>query len=186
MSYSEMLLDGYEEVKNSNKVYVDFKNYFSKKKKINSIERQISQLENSNRDIQYSIQHTTFQVDDTLPSNGGFEEKTSTSRNIESYIEKKFIDQILSLEKIITKNEKKIFELINIKNILILEITDMSIFIDILGDEYREILDKKFIDGMTLLAIGIELNCSEGCVRKKIEKIKYDYRKFKKSMYIKI
>lgn len=179
--YEEILLIGYENLDDCDKIDIDFASYFSKKEKIKSIERQINSLENSNKDLHYSIQHTNFIISDSLPS-GGFGERTSGGNTTESYIEKKFVVEIEKLERLIDKNNKKIFELIHSKNKIILEISDMNIFIDMMTDFYGDVIRKKYVEQKTLLEIGIDLNCSEGTVRKHLKKIKKSYRDYKKNL----
>lgn len=179
--FDEILLDGYNELKSYDKIDVDFTIYFSKKEKIKSIEKQLISIENSNKDLEYSINNITFEIDDSLPSMSAGE-RVSTSHSTESYIEKKFTTEINKLEKLIESNNKKIFELVHIKNKIMLEISDMNIFIDMMSDFYSDILYKKYVDKKTLLEIGIDLNCSEGTVRKYIKNIKKSYREYTKSL----
>lgn len=180
--FDEILLNGYDELKNCDKIDLDFTTYFSKKEKIKSIEKQTLFLENSNVNLRHSISHTSFDVDYSLPTGSSTGERVSSGNNTESYIEKKFVNEINNLEKLIDANNKKIFELVHTKNKIMLEISDMNIFIDMMSDFYTDILSKKYIEKKTLLEIGIDLNCSEGTIRKYIKTIKKSYKDYKKSL----
>lgn len=177
-----LFLEGYSDIEVIESEYGnidnEFKGYYSKKKIIKSIDIQILLLERSNEDLQYSIDNTSFTVDTDLPS-GNAGERVGGSNSTESYIEKKFIVGVERLEKRINDNNKKIFELKDMKNKIIIENLQITLFMGMSSNYHKDILYKKYVEEKTLLEIGIDLNCSEGTVRKHIKKIMKSYKDFK-------
>ena len=165
----------------NNNIEKDFNDYFSKKKMIEAITKQIAKLETYNRDYEYSIKNLNFKIDTDLPSNI-LSEYTSKTFNTESYIEKKFVAQINQFYEFIENNNKKIFDFTLQKNNIILEVSDTNIFFSLLSKQSQQILSLKFSEKKTLKFIGIELNISEGTARKYLNEIKNAYIKFKKSI----
>ncbi len=91
------------------------------------------------------MKHTTFKIDTSLPG-GGLGSEARGSGTVSNYIENKLIKEIEKIEVLIENNRRKIFKLKHLKNIITLEISDMSIFIDMLADTYQSILIKKFVE----------------------------------------
>lgn len=174
---NNILLDGYENLKEDTKIDIDFKKYFKIKDKIKSIETEIEKFTSYNLNLQRSINNTNVNLSyDISGIQSG--EKVTTSANGDSYFEKELIQKISRIELSIEQNKEKIIELIAHKNSLMLKISNINVFIGTLNEEYKNLLLKRYSKDKTLLEIGIETSCSEGNVRKQIIKIKDMYRAY--------
>lgn len=175
-----MLLEGYDALKDDEVIDIDFKEYYKKKEQIKLIDCEIAKFESYNINLQYSIQN--IELDDNLP-NISLGDRITSSASSDSYFEKDMIRKIKKLEKLIEENEKKIFQLSNSRNMLNLKISNMSIFINVLDAELKKLIEKRYISNKTLLEISIEENISEGTIRNKIKKIKNSYKDYIQSIY---
>ncbi len=176
-------LEGYTDLKDDERIDLDFKEYFTKLEQLKSIDRQIAEFEIYIRDLQHSIKTSSFGVDDSLPT-PKTDDIVSSSRNIQSYIEQKFISQIDELEKQVRQYNRELFRLKSDRNKIILSISNINVFYNMLHSDFKKILTYKFYDNKTLLEIGIENNCSEATIRKKIKKIRKSYNDYCKSIFV--